>query len=216
MYNSTCLVTCPTSPAPLTQKGFYGSIGSMTCYPCPGGCSDCNIDFARNNYAYMQSIVCGSDFYCTKGIVCTACLQGYSLVGGACVDQTTCRLYSYYVQGASSATWSPTGCTCLDGYYFSASITCSSCDITCLTCNGPGSGNCLTCPEGFSISGGSCVDDFVYRTDYWKMSGSSVSSNGYVGNNYNDYKQCGSYWTLFGFRSVFTTSNNFYYSSPLL
>ncbi len=46
--NLTCLNSCPVSPTPLTVKGYYGSIGSMVCYPCPGQCSNCNIDLVMN------------------------------------------------------------------------------------------------------------------------------------------------------------------------
>ena len=166
-FNATCYTTCPTSTDPLQNKGYYGSIGSMICYPCPGGCSDCNIDYIIANYATMQSIVCGNDFECRDGIVCTACLSGYSLVGGTCVDQTTCRLYSYYVQGNSSTTWSPSNCKCLDGKYFSSSTSCSSCDMSCLTCSGTASNNCLSCAEGYVLSGTTCANSQVKRKDYW-------------------------------------------------
>ena len=37
LYNSTCMATCPSASA-LSPKGYYGSIGSMQCHPCPGGC----------------------------------------------------------------------------------------------------------------------------------------------------------------------------------
>lgn len=219
MYNASCLVTCPASSSPLTQKGYYGSIGSMTCYPCPGGCSNCNIDYLINNNGTLQNISCGADFYCSQGIICTSCLQDYSLVGGTCVDQTTCRLYSYYIQGASSTTWSPSGCHCLDGYYFSGSITCSSCDLSCLTCNGPSSNNCVTCPEGFKISSGSCVNNLVYQTDHWYFAGatnSTVSGSTAISHNLNNFNWCGNYYTLFGYQSTFTTNHYFFYQSPSL
>jgi hypothetical protein len=38
-----------------------------------------------SNYVVLQSIICGGDSFCSKGIVCTSCLSGYSLVGGSCV-----------------------------------------------------------------------------------------------------------------------------------
>jgi hypothetical protein len=146
--NSTCLTTCATSSNQLTAKGYYGSIATMICYACPGQCSDCNIDQVRDltNYPELQPIVCGTDNYCTKGIQCTACLSGYTLISGQCYSQQTCKLYSYYQKGANStSTWSPTNCKCADGYYLSGTITCSACDITCLTCSGSSSSNCLSC-----------------------------------------------------------------------
>lgn len=143
------MYTCPTSTNQTAVKGYYGSIATMTCYTCPGGCSDCNINqvIDTTNYPELKPIVCDTDNYCTKGIQCTACLQGFSLVSGQCIAQSTCRLYSYYQKTAnSSSTWSPTNCKCLPGFYFSATISCSACDISCLTCSGPSGTNCLTCP----------------------------------------------------------------------
>jgi len=138
--------SCPTSTNPLTNKGYYGSIASMVCYACPGFCSNCNMNYVVSNYALLQTIACGGgDNYCLKGVICTDCLQGYSLVGGTCVGQSTCKQYSYYLKGISSSSWSPTNCYCMDGYYFSSYLTCSHCDLSCLTCNGPNSNNCLTC-----------------------------------------------------------------------
>lgn len=210
------MTTCPTSTNPLTAKGFYGSIGTMVCYACPGQCSNCNIDYVIANYPLMQPIVCGGDNYCTKGIVCTSCLQGSSLVGGTCVDQTTCRLYAYYKKGNSSSTWSPTNCYCLDGFYFSSYISCSACDLSCLTCSGPNSNQCLTCPEGYSLSSGSCGQSQIYQRDYWYFSGTSVASSGRMSSNYNTYSYCGSYYSLFGFQTNYNTAHYFYYSTPNL
>lgn len=148
LYNATCMTTCPTSTSTLTTKGYYGSISTMICYPCPNQCSNCNLDLVMDTVLYpeLQPIVCGNDYLCSAGVQCTSCLQGYSLVAGQCVNQYTCQLYSYYQKGISSAAWSPSNCLCLPGYYFSSTINCSPCDITCKTCNGPASSNCLSCP----------------------------------------------------------------------
>jgi hypothetical protein len=212
--NSTCLTTCPTSTAPLTQRGYYGSINTMICYPCPGGCSNCNIDKVRAQYLTLQDIVCKSDTYCSKGVECTTCLQGYSLVGGTCVSQDTCRLYSYYVQGTSSTTWSPSNCNCLAGNYFSSSTTCATCHISCLTCSGTGSSNCLTCPPGYTLSSNACVNSQVYATYSKAISGTSFSGSGYLSTSFNNISQCGTYYTLFGYQSGYTTGNYFYFQSP--
>lgn len=185
--NSTCMTSCPASNNNLTTKGYYGSIATMICYPCPGQCSSCNIDKVMDttNFPELQPMVCSNDYLCSKGIVCTSCLQGYSLVGGQCVSQTTCRLYSYYQKGTnSSSSWSPTNCVCLDGYYLSGAITCSACDISCLTCNGASSNNCLSCPVGYSLSAGTCQSgnsgSQVYTNYYWA---STSGFNSYISTN---------------------------------
>ena len=41
-----------------------------------------------------------------------------------------------------------------------------------------------------------------------------VNSTGYVTSDYLNYKQCGSYKTLWGYWSGYTTSREIYYSSP--
>ncbi len=43
------MIICPISSSPLTQKGWYGSIKTQTCYQCPGGCSNCNILITIND-----------------------------------------------------------------------------------------------------------------------------------------------------------------------
>lgn len=179
------MYTCPTSTNQTAVKGYYGSIATMTCYACPGGCSDCNINLVvdTTNYPELKPIVCDTDNYCTKGIQCTACLQGYSLVSGQCIAQSTCRLYSYYQKSANStSTWSPTNCKCLPGFYFSATISCSACDISCLTCNGPAGNNCLSCSEGYSL-------DSTASTCSASNSGSQVKASSYwvSVNNTNTY-----------------------------
>jgi proprotein convertase subtilisin/kexin type 5 len=52
LQNSTCMTTCPTSTNQLTTKGYYGSIATMICYPCPSQCSDCNINLVMDTTNY--------------------------------------------------------------------------------------------------------------------------------------------------------------------
>jgi hypothetical protein len=189
----------------------------MICYPCPNQCSNCNINLVRNTALYpeLQPIVCGSDYLCSAGIQCTSCLQGYSLVAGQCVNQYTCQLYSYYQKGNSSAAWSPSNCLCLPGYYFSSTINCSPCDITCKTCNGPTSSKCLSCPEGYSLQSSTCsssnTGSQVYENDNWD---SSLTMSAYLSSsNSADLNTCGSYNTLFGYKSAVSMSSTFIYTT---
>lgn len=50
--NSTCLNVCPNSTNQTAVKGYYGSIATMICYSCPGGCSDCNINLVMDTTNY--------------------------------------------------------------------------------------------------------------------------------------------------------------------
>ena len=127
------------------------------------------------------------------------------------------------MQGQSSSAWSPSNCYCLDGYYntSSTSISCANCHVTCLTCSGSAANNCLTCPDGLTTSNGYCVASQILRYDYWILNDTdtgqgykTVNDTGRVGTNDGTYKYCGSYYTLFGYKSLVSTATQFYYSSP--
>lgn len=79
---SECKTDCPTSTNIQTQIGYYGSFRTLTCYPCPTPCSNCNINIIKNRY---PDISCGTDDFCSDGLVCTDCLLGYALVGPKCI-----------------------------------------------------------------------------------------------------------------------------------
>jgi hypothetical protein len=115
--------------------------------------------------------------------------------------------------GNSSSTWSPTNCICLDGYYFSSYLTCSICDISCLTCSGAAASNCLTCYEGYSLSGTTCSQSQVVSQSQWVTTNALVATTTSLTNTYNIYASCGTYFTLFGYRNTPSTSNNFQYNT---
>jgi hypothetical protein len=169
-------------------------------------------------YPELQPIVCGSDYLCSAGIQCTSCLQGFSLVAGQCVNQYTCQLYSYYQKGDSSAAWSPSNCLCLPGFYFSSFINCLPCDISCQTCSGPGSSNCLSCPEGYALQSSTCLSSNtgsqVYTSDSWDT---SLNMSAYLNSSdSSDLNNCGSYQTLFGYKSGVSISSTFTYTTGTL
>lgn len=85
---SECITTCPASADNLTKIGYYGSFVTLTCYPCPTPCSNCNINIIRTRY---PDITCESDKFCNEGLVCTSCLQNYVVVGGQCINENSCR-----------------------------------------------------------------------------------------------------------------------------
>lgn len=84
--------------------------------------------------------------YC--GDIFTACLT-CTANGASCL---TCA-GNYVVSGGS--------CSCPIGYYVSSTTTnytlkCQVCDISCLTCSGPTSNNCLSCGSYRTLNGTSC------------------------------------------------------------
>jgi len=186
----------------------------MVCYLCPSNCSNCNMDYAAANYALLQPIVCGLDSYCLKGVVCTDCLSGFASTGGVCVNQTTCRQYSF--NSNSSASWNSSNCVCFSGYYLSSYLTCSRCDISCLTCSGPSSNNCLSCDEGFALSSTVCLQSSIYRQDTWITANFTVTKSSYIQTNNNVSAYCGNYLTLFGFQTSYSSNSYIYYSPPAL
>jgi len=188
----------------------------MTCLICPGNCSNCNINIVSSNSSLMQSIICGgSDNACSKGIICTDCLQGYIIVGSVCVDLNSCRQYSYYMNITSSSIWNASNCYCLDGYYFSSNLTCRRCDISCLTCNGPTNSSCLACDEGYILSANICIQNQVIRQDLWLTIGAIVTNSPLITTNNGAYIYCGNYYTLFGFQTSYNTGSYLTYITPI-
>lgn len=179
----------------------------MTCYQCPGGCSDCNIDITRND----GNIWC-TDKYCSEGITCTACLLGYALVSGKCVDEKSCQRYSYYLAGNVSTQWTPDKCYCLRGYYMSGYVTCSACAMGCKTCSGPGSNQCSDCEQGYYISSGTCYAGQSLRSHYYP----SGAGSGQFSISHSLWTACGSYTgLLFGYLQTQAGKYVGYQSDPI-
>jgi hypothetical protein len=103
----------------------------------------------------------------------------------------------------------------LKGFYLSATITCSPCHLTCLTCNGGASSNCLTCLDGYIFSSGSCsstaAGNLVVQNSLWA---SSTAFDSYVSTNSpTNKKTCGIYNTLYGYKSSYSTGSTFTYTT---
>ena len=127
--------------------GYYGSIVTMICYPCPSPCLDCDLSIITSNSMYLY-LSCGGDPLCEIALQCSLCMTGYVLVAGRCIADQNCRNYAYYNESNLAAQWSAANCVCLDGYS-SSGTTVGKCDITChiscKTCSGTSSSNCLSC-----------------------------------------------------------------------
>ena len=168
----------------------------------------------------LRSIVCLNDNYCTKGIQCTSCLDGYKLVAGTCVAEDNCGAYSY--NSLATSTWSPTNCLCLDGYYFSSYLTCSRCHLSCQTCLVTSASNCATCYTGYTISlntvcsgsannCGPCSQIRIINEDTLTVGSSSWATTGSHTTNNNITKSCGSYSSLFGYTFSYLTTYTYTY-----
>jgi len=115
-----------------SQSGFAASNG--TCVStCPSG------TFSSNG----ACLPCHADCQVCSGAgfdKCTACSPSRPVLSsnGRCL--LTCGKNQFYDTSSGG-----TGA-------------CAQCDSSCATCTGPGSSNCLSCPSGRVLHGGTCVD----------------------------------------------------------
>ena len=106
---------------------------------------------------YQMNNDCPDDEFCTFAMKCYACDSAYALEEGFCMSRSDCRKYSKYDSVSST-------CSCFDNFYITGVSSCSRCHIECLSCQGTGSSQCETCPEGASVSSapGSCTYNNTY------------------------------------------------------
>ena len=181
---STCQTTCTTSATPATTLGYYGSIATMTCYPCPSPCSNCNIALITAQYPDLK---CDGDDECTNGIICTDCLTGYVKVAGQCITTANCREYAFYNESSLSAQWSATNCVCLPGHSKSGALiaTCDiRCHIRCKTCSGTSASSCLSCEQGYTLSGSTCNSAAITSWAWARGDATTISQGDGLGNTY--------------------------------
>ncbi|KAH8103185.1 hypothetical protein DFH11DRAFT_1735039 [Phellopilus nigrolimitatus] len=139
-FNGTCVEVdasgvCQTG---LTSgNGFVADNNKKECEACPEKCTACAI----SSFSVASTI---------DQAKCTACLPGFVLSSGQCVESC------------------PSG-TFLDP---KDNVTCSACDSTCSTCAGS-STFCLTCANNKLASGGTCVTSCPSNT--FSSSGACVS-----------------------------------------
>lgn len=177
-YNSSgvctnCLTQCLTCSA------------SSTCDSCPSGTyltnGLCQTGCPAGTYqdtSTNQCTVCSSNCSSCSGSAtnCISCPSGTILYNGGCLS--TCPVNYYPVNGICTTCGNCVTCTssttcsqCIPGYYMfnsicfatcpgsgiadPATMTCTSCDSTCLTCSGSTS-NCTTCKGGNYLYNGVC------------------------------------------------------------
>ena len=153
MSNGQCIVsvTCPLN------SNWNQSQQTCVCvatnqYVINGYCQACVI----NSHYDAASISCVCDTgYAMSGGVCTTscvnstwngntcvCWSGYYIISGVCRQ---CDVNSHYSNTAFT-------CVCNDGYYGTWSQ-CSACSSTCLTCSGPNTNQCISCPSNSPLNG---------------------------------------------------------------
>ncbi|GFX25147.1 furin-like protease 2 [Trichonephila clavipes] len=131
LSNNMCVKTCPS--------GFFPDSEKHQCFPCLPVCSECEVNE-----------------------VCTACQSGLFLYDQKCipicpdgtyVHKQTCRSIEC-VDGRN------TGEYARPGYLFSPASSlakrCQKCHLSCASCYGSLSTNCITCPTPHVLYNGSC------------------------------------------------------------
>ncbi|EJD01756.1 uncharacterized protein FOMMEDRAFT_126919 [Fomitiporia mediterranea MF3/22] len=139
-FNGTCVTVdgngvCQTGLT--TGNGFVADNNKKECEACPEKCTACGIP----SFSIASTI---------DQVQCTACLSGFVLSSGQCVENC------------------PSG-TFLDP---KDNVTCSACSSTCSTCAGSAT-FCLTCSNNQLASGGACVTSCPSGT--FSSSGACVS-----------------------------------------
>lgn len=151
-FQNKCLDNCPDNYILEADRGLC-TICDPSCKQCSGSgknnCISCpKGTFLRSDMS-CQSTCPEKTFKNIQTLSCDPCHEYCS----RCTDNT---------QSSCQA--------CNTGYYFTISNTCglcernqfaeqdrcSDCDLTCDTCNGPTSKECLTCPDGIIVSNGEC------------------------------------------------------------
>lgn len=194
---STCLEACPTYPDVDIDVGYYGSILTMVCYPCPYPCLNCDINLLRtyNN----QSVMDCSDSYCSNGIVCTECLAGFSLVGGKCIEEDNCKEYSYYEETSTSTSFNTENCKCLEGYSETQSAKCDlRCHIKCSECDTVRT-TCTSCENGYSLSNSDTCDNDNKLSELWIKDSTSDGTNAFSPGSAPHQTSCGGFSTIWGY-----------------
>lgn len=154
------------------------------------------MDIIKSNY---PDIKC-TDSYCSNGLVCTQCLLGYAVVGGKCIAENNCREYAYYVPPAVSTAWSAVNCKCLDGHWWTTFAKCGQrCHISCKSCSGLLSTQCLSCYSEYKLVSGACVINATAATALntytWVAGDSQTGMSIYP----STPTSCGGFSTLFGY-----------------
>ena len=137
-------IQCPS------LRYFLNSSGSGMCIPCSIGClscdnqthcTNCSASFTLMNGTCFSGCICSGECTTCEGSNCDQCLScnaGYYLYNSKCVSGCP---YNYYAK--------------YDQYIFSN--VCMACDLSCRSCFGLSSQQCISCGLSLFLQNGSCV-----------------------------------------------------------
>lgn len=118
-----------------------------SCKTCSGPafnqCLSCPSSSNRVSTPSSFQCPCLANFYDNNVTVCVACNPSCKTCNGTNSNQClTCPTGANRIASVDASN----SCPCNTGFYDSGVQICSACHNSCLTCNGPSSSQCLTCP----------------------------------------------------------------------
>ncbi|KAE8617533.1 hypothetical protein XENTR_v10009108 [Xenopus tropicalis] len=161
LFNGTCKATCP--------DGYYEDLDAVRCIPCHFSCQTCSgtseddcetcLDSTHKLYQGRCLTDCTVGTFFNSAISeCQDCHKTCSKCSGP--EPTDC------IQCQNSLSMDPESGMCgVEGdancppktFLQNDLFTCSSCDRTCKSCNGPSPKHCLTCTVPFYLHKTTCV-----------------------------------------------------------
>ena len=146
-----------------------------TCYTCQTAlstdCLSCFTNASLSSPTSPTTCTCDNGYYTlTTSRNCVLCDPTCLTCSGSDISEcTSCKANAVFsVPGLMSS------CVCVTGFYFSTgSGKCENCDMTCVTCYGGSSSNCLTCFSNASESSGTCK----CQTHYFPNPDASICSS---------------------------------------
>ena len=151
--NSNC--SSPSTYYVLTTRQCLNCSGS--CYTCQGplstDCLSCRPPLSL--YGGQCVTNCPFGYYSTSTYVCKQCSSPCASCSMLSTNCTSC-VSPYLTQ--SSNTGLLCVLNCLTSFYPNSTVqSCYPCSSACLTCSGPASNQCTSCPSGSILLQGSCT-----------------------------------------------------------
>lgn len=130
----------------------YPTFGTFNCNSECLTCSSADPSICKSciypSFLSSNTCKCNDGYYITGGwSPCTACANSCKTCAGSSKNCTSCSSSAFLYQNKCYQ-------SCASSSYFNTtSLTCKSCDSSCLTCNGGSAQNCTSCASGTLVSG---------------------------------------------------------------
>ncbi|EAR90503.3 zinc finger lsd1 subclass family protein (macronuclear) [Tetrahymena thermophila SB210] len=163
--------TCVSNCDPNQYKNIQDP-NNQTCSACDSSCATCSgpnnnncLTCTGSLYLYQNKCIpnCPVKYYNNiQNNQCTQCDSTcYTCSGAAPNNCKSCQLPLYFDSGSNQCVQQCSS----NQYPDSVSISCQSCDPSCLTCDGPTDSNCKSCKQGLFLQNNQCkskCDDSNY------------------------------------------------------